>query len=328
MGDLVVDAARLRRIGWSPPEATVRSACGGRPRRSELKTAKIQHDIETHAIDRRGGLSYVSAMAVLPIITIPDPVLRKISDPVERVDDAVVKLMDDMLETMYAAPGVGLAAPQVGVLKRVVVIDAAEDDAPPNPIAMANPELVAIGSETRLHEEGCLSIPDVRVEIERPSTVTVRYIDRHGKEQELAADGLLATAIQHEIDHLDGQLIIDFLSRLKRDIIIRKFKKQARTELDWRALELALATPLGEPAASAGLVRRLRQYKRSVCRSISFSWGRLIFPCPCSTRSWRRDIVLSRFTASRRVPPDAAWRKSNRPFIAAPKRWGLKFGRR
>lgn len=168
-------------------------------------------------------------MAVLPIITIPDPVLRKISDPVERVDDAVVKLMDDMLETMYDAPGVGLAAVQVGILKRVVVIDAAEDKEVPRPIAMANPELIAIGPTTRVHEEGCLSIPDVHVEIERPSTVTVRYIDRYGKEQELEADGLLATAIQHEIDHLDGQLIIDFLSRLKRDIIIRKFKKQVRT---------------------------------------------------------------------------------------------------
>lgn len=171
-------------------------------------------------------------MAVLPIITIPDPVLRKISDPVERVDDAVVKLMDDMLETMYDAPGVGLAAVQVGILKRVVVIDASGEDEPPMPIAMANPELIAVGSTTRVHEEGCLSIPDVHVEIERPSTVTVRYIDRFGKEQELAADGLLATAIQHEIDHLDGQLIIDFLSRLKRDIIIRKFKKQVRTSGD------------------------------------------------------------------------------------------------
>ena len=170
------------------------------------------------AIDHRNGLPYVTVMAVLPIITLPDPVLRKISDPVERVDDAVVKLMDDMLETMYAAPGVGLAAVQVG--------------APPQPIAMANPELVALGSKTRLHEEGCLSIPDVRVDIERPDTVTVRYLDRAGKEQELEAGGLLATAIQHELDHLDGQLIIDFLSRLKRDIIIRKFKKQSREARD------------------------------------------------------------------------------------------------
>jgi peptide deformylase len=169
------------------------------------------------------------AMAVLPIITIPDPVLRKISDPIERVDEAVVKLMDDMLETMYAAPGIGLAAPQVGVLKRVFVLDASEEGEPPNPIAMANPEIVALGSTTRVHEEGCLSIPDVRVDIERPAEVTVRYINRKGDEQELKASGLMATAIQHEIDHLDGQLIIDFLSRLKRDMIIRKFKKQARS---------------------------------------------------------------------------------------------------
>ncbi len=168
-------------------------------------------------------------MSVLPIITIPDPLLRKISDPVERVDEAVVKLMDDMLETMYNAPGVGLAAVQVGVPRRIVVLDTADEGEPRSPIAMANPEIVALGSTTRVYEEGCLSIPDVRVEIERPETVTVRYIDREGKEQELAATGLLATAVQHELDHLDGQLIIDFLSRLKRDMIIRKFKKQARS---------------------------------------------------------------------------------------------------
>jgi peptide deformylase len=171
-------------------------------------------------------------MSVLPIITLPDPLLRKISDPVETVDGAVVKLMDDMLETMYAAPGIGLAAVQVGVPKRIIVLDTAEDGAPPNPIAMANPELVALGSSTRLHEEGCLSIPDVRIEIERPDAVTVRYIDRAGKRRELAAEGLLATAIQHELDHLDGQLIIDFLSRLKRDMIIKKFKKQTRDSRD------------------------------------------------------------------------------------------------
>lgn len=167
-------------------------------------------------------------MAVLPIITLPDPVLRKISDPVESIDTAVVRLMDDMLETMYDAPGIGLAAIQVGVPKRIVVIDAADEGEPRQPLVMANPEIIAIGSTTRPYEEGCLSIPDVRVEIERPETVTVRYIDRLGKQQELAAGGLLATAIQHELDHLDGQLIIDFLSRLKRDIIIRKFKKMAR----------------------------------------------------------------------------------------------------
>lgn len=167
-------------------------------------------------------------MTTLPIITIPDPVLRKISDPVEHVDSAVVRLMDDMLETMYAAPGIGLAAIQVGIPKRILVIDASDEGQPRNPIAMANPEIVKLGQTTRVYEEGCLSIPDIRVDIERPETVTVRYIDRNGKPQELAADGLLATAIQHELDHLDGQLIIDFLSRLKRDMIIRKFKKQSR----------------------------------------------------------------------------------------------------
>ena len=142
----------------------------------------------------------------------------------------MLKLADDMLETMYAAPGVGLAAVQVGVPRRLVVLDTAKDEAPPRPLVLINPEIVALGSEKRLHEEGCLSIPDVRVEIERPSQVTVRYLDREGKPQELAGEGLLATAIQHEIDHLNGKLIIDFLSRLKRDMIVRKFKKQAKAE--------------------------------------------------------------------------------------------------
>ncbi len=167
-------------------------------------------------------------MSVLPIITIPDPILRQISDPVEKVDTAVVKLMDDMLETMYAAPGIGLAAIQVGVPQRIVVIDAADEGEPKNPLFLINPEIVALGQTTRLYEEGCLSIPDVRVDIERPETVTIRYVDRDGTQKELAAEGLLATAIQHELDHLDGQLIIDFLSRLKRDMIIRKFKKLQR----------------------------------------------------------------------------------------------------
>ncbi|HXF54175.1 MAG TPA: peptide deformylase [Hyphomicrobiaceae bacterium] len=170
-------------------------------------------------------------MAKLPIIMLPDPALRRKSTPVETVDDSVRKLMDDMLETMYAAPGVGLAAVQVGVPKRLVVLDVADEEKEGRqPIFMVNPEIVALGPEMRLHEEGCLSIPDVRVEIERPSTVTVRYLDRDGKPRQLKAEGLLATAIQHEIDHLDGKLIIDFLSKLKRDIIIRKFKKLAKTE--------------------------------------------------------------------------------------------------
>ena len=167
-------------------------------------------------------------MAKLPILTLPDPMLRKLSTPVEGVDEELRRLADDMLETMYAAPGVGLAAVQVGVPRRLVVLDVAEEDEQPQPLVLFNPEIVALGSQTRLHEEGCLSIPDTRVEIERPASLTLRYIDRHGVAREMDAEGLLATAIQHEINHLDGKLIIDFLSPLKRDMVVRKFKKQAR----------------------------------------------------------------------------------------------------
>jgi peptide deformylase len=170
-------------------------------------------------------------MATRAIITLPDPILRKRSQPIERVDEGVRALAADMLETMYAAPGVGLAAVQVGVLRRLIVLDTAKgEDEPPRPLVMINPRILTLGTGLRRHEEGCLSIPDVRIEIERPSSVTVEFLDREGKPQQLAADGLLATALQHEIDHLDGKLIIDFLSRLKRDIIVRKFKKQAKAE--------------------------------------------------------------------------------------------------
>lgn len=168
-------------------------------------------------------------MAKRPIITLPDPILRQVSAPVERVDDELRGLMDDMLATMYAAPGVGLAAIQVGIPRRLFVVDAASEGEEPEPLCLVNPEIVALGPEMRLHEEGCLSIPDVHVEIERPSTLTVRYLDRNGEIRQLDADGLLATAIQHELNHLDGKLIIDFLSSLKRDMVVRKFKKQART---------------------------------------------------------------------------------------------------
>jgi peptide deformylase len=167
-------------------------------------------------------------MAKLPIVTLPDPILRKLSTPVERVDDELRRLADDMLETMYDAPGVGLAAIQVGVPRRLFVLDVADEDEKPAPLVLFNPEIVALGSETRLHEEGCLSIPDFRVEIERPASLTLSYIDRDGNPRELDAEGLLATAIQHEVNHLDGKLIIDFLSPLKRDMVVRKFKKQAK----------------------------------------------------------------------------------------------------
>ncbi len=169
-------------------------------------------------------------MAIRNIITLPDPLLRKKSAAVERIDAELKALADDMLETMYAAPGVGLAAVQVGVPRRLMVLDTtSKEEQERRPLVLINPEILELGTEMRVYEEGCLSIPDVRLEIERPAIVKVRYLDREGLLQEVAADGLLATAIQHEIDHLNGKLIIDFLSRLKRDIIVRRFKKQAKS---------------------------------------------------------------------------------------------------
>ena len=169
-------------------------------------------------------------MAILPIITVPDPVLRKVAHPVERVDDALLRLMDDMLLTMYDAPGIGLAAPQVGVSRRLIVMDPAKDEEPAQPLFMVNPEIVTRGEELRLHEEGCLSIPDVTAEIERPARTRVRFLDRHGKPGEIELEGIWSTLVQHEIDHLNGVLFIDYLSRLKRDIIVNKLTKQKRAE--------------------------------------------------------------------------------------------------
>lgn len=170
-------------------------------------------------------------MSLLPIITLPDPLLRQVSTPVETFDASLKRLAADMLETMYDAPGIGLAAIQVGIPKRLLVLDVADDEEgeTKHPLVLINPKILTLGDELRTYEEGCLSLPDVRLEIERPSALSVQYQDIDGKIQTMKADGLLATAIQHEVDHLDGKLIIDFLTRLKRDIIIRKFKKQART---------------------------------------------------------------------------------------------------
>lgn len=168
-------------------------------------------------------------MALLPILTAPDPRLKKKSLPVETVDAGVRQLMDDMLETMYDAPGIGLAAPQVGVLKRVVVLDIDREDTKTGPLFMANPEIVEASDEDVSYEEGCLSVPDHYSDVVRPATVTVRYLDRDGKVQNLACEGLLATCVQHEIDHLDGVLFIDHISALKRNMILRKLLK-ARKE--------------------------------------------------------------------------------------------------
>ena len=167
-------------------------------------------------------------MAIHPIITIPDAVLRKTCAAVERVDGALQRLADDMLETMYDAPGVGLAAPQINIPIRLIVMDTSGPEEEKSPMVMINPEIVAFSDERRVHEEGCLSIPDYYAEVERPAGVTVRFLDREGRPQELETDSFLATVIQHEVDHLNGKLFIDYLSRLKRDMVIRKFKKARR----------------------------------------------------------------------------------------------------
>ncbi len=175
-------------------------------------------------------LPYVTDMALLPVITIPDPKLRETSTPFEKIDAEALRLADDMLETMYDAPGIGLAAIQVAIPKRLFVMDVAAEDEEPQPLVMFNPEIRERSGPPEVYEEGCLSIPDVRIDVERPSLVKVGYLDRYGREQELDVDGLMSTVIQHEYDHLEGKLIIDFLSRLKRDIIIRRFRKQKRVE--------------------------------------------------------------------------------------------------
>ncbi len=202
--------------------------------------------------------AYLTPMSVLPIINIPDPLLRQRSKPVERVDDELRKFLDTMLETMYEAPGIGLAAIQVGEPLRIFTVDCAkraedeeeaaksegvdepiraekgEETAKENkeefrdPIFLINPEIVAFSDELSICEEGCLSIPDYYADVERPSTCTVKYLDRNGKSQLLEAEGLLSVCIQHEFDHLNGTLFVDHISKLKRDMVIRKFTKIAK----------------------------------------------------------------------------------------------------
>ena len=167
-------------------------------------------------------------MALREILVVPDPVLKKVSAPVEAVDDELRALMDDMLETMYAAPGIGLAAIQVGVPKRVIVMDLARDGEEPQPRYYVNPEILWASEETAPYEEGCLSIPDIYDEVERPSQVKLKYLDYNGAEVIEDAEGLYAVCIQHEMDHLKGVLFIDYLSRLKRDRAVAKVKKQAK----------------------------------------------------------------------------------------------------
>ena len=167
-------------------------------------------------------------MALHEILILPDPRLRLICDPVKTIDAETRKLVEDMFETMYAAPGIGLAAIQVGVLQRVVTLDLAKKDEPPQPQVFINPEITWQSEEKGVYEEGCLSIPEYYEEVERPARVKVKYLDFEGKPYEIEADGLLATCLQHEIDHLNGVLFIDHISKLKRDRVTKKFAKAAK----------------------------------------------------------------------------------------------------
>ena len=166
-------------------------------------------------------------MALIPIILIPDPMLRKVASPVAEITDGTRQLLDDMAETMYDAPGIGLAAPQVNISERIIVMDCGRDEEP-ELYKMINPEIVASSQERSVLEEGCLSIPNQTADVERPAHVDVRYLDVDGNEQMLHCEGLLAACVQHEIDHLDGVLFIDHISRLKRDMIVRKALKDLR----------------------------------------------------------------------------------------------------
>lgn len=167
-------------------------------------------------------------MTIKPLIILPDPLLRQVSKPVERVDDSLRRLADDMLETMYDAPGIGLAAIQIGLPMRLLVIDLAKEDDEPAPHVFVNPEILESSDERSVYEEGCLSIPEYYAEVERPASVRVKYVDRDGRGQEIKAEGLMATCLQHEIDHLNGVLFIDHISKLKRVMVMRKFRKLAR----------------------------------------------------------------------------------------------------
>ncbi len=180
-------------------------------------------------------------MALLDIIVAPDPRLKKHAVPVERVDASTAKLMADMLETMYEAPGVGLAAPQVGVLKRIIVVDTVREGGAPQPRMMANPEILWASEETKPHEEGCLSLPDEYEMVTRPDRIKVRYLDEKNETRTIEADGLLAVVIQHEMDHLKGVLFVDHISGLKRSIILRRLTKQKKLSKSARrhALESA-----------------------------------------------------------------------------------------
>ncbi len=189
----------------------------------------------TPSVDRARANAYLNGMSIRPLVILPDSRLRLISDPVMRVDARVRAVVEDMFETMYDAPGIGLAAIQVGIPERIVTIDVAKRESDDegaeetkNPIALINPEIIGASEELSVYSEGCLSIPEYYADVERPAQVRVRYMDLNGETQEIDADGLFATCVQHEIDHLNGVLFIDHISKLKRDRVVKKFTKAAR----------------------------------------------------------------------------------------------------
>ncbi len=167
-------------------------------------------------------------MSIKDIVTVPSEILKKISEPIEKVGINEKKLINDLFETMYNFKGIGLAAVQVGILKRILVIDVSTKDEKKNPLSFINPTIKKVSDETSIYEEGCLSIPETFIEIERPKICEIEYIDIDGKKKNLKCDGLLSTCIQHEINHLDGKLIIDHLSKLKKDMIIKKISKSKK----------------------------------------------------------------------------------------------------
>jgi peptide deformylase len=232
---LPVDALAKRLGERVPPELPLRrlffAAFHGVILAHHADSPAVQARQTAVPVDPASSLSYLRPVKKLDIITIPDRQLRMKSAPVERVDDATRRFMDDMLATMYAADGLGLAAVQVGLPRRMITIDVArreDENAPPAPIFLINPEILSVSDDTAIYAEGCLSIPEYYADVERPARVRVAYTDREGERKDIEANGILAVCLQHEIDHLNGKLFIDYLSKLKRDMVVKKFTKQAK----------------------------------------------------------------------------------------------------
>jgi peptide deformylase len=196
-----------------------------------MNDSAIGADRSSHErFDRPRPRPYLGAMTIRPLVILPDARLRVVSEPVDRITDEIRRLADDMLETMYDAPGVGLAAIQIGVPVRMVTMDVSKSEDERHPMVLINPEITWASEEKRVYEEGCLSIPEYYEEVERPDRIRFRYMNLQGETVEQEADGLMATCVQHEIDHINGVLFIDYLSKLKRDRVVTKFKKAAKRE--------------------------------------------------------------------------------------------------